>query len=218
MSDVKDVVKDKYGRAALRVVSGEAVERGDGARRPIAQRGADFAVREFREVVVERRLEGRAELIGERGSAVQHHAARARRRRDALERLADFIPQIITMILIAWVVKPLIYRRQDWLLSRWARRLLQKLDAGEATLRVPAGGKGVYRLDTDGPPHWMSSTLDEAVLWTGDPTKDHAFRERLAPEAYPRCCRAIRWLPGTSIAPGGPAAGAAGDASCRSAA
>lgn len=57
----------------------------------------------------------------------------------------------------------------------------QTLARAECTLRVPAGAKGVYRLETEGQPHWISSTLDEAVLWTGDPTKDHVFRERFAP-------------------------------------
>jgi hypothetical protein len=49
------------------------------------------------------------------------------------------------------------------------------------TLEVPAGAKGVYRLQLEGQPQWVSATLDEAVLWTGDPTRRHNFRERFAP-------------------------------------
>ena len=57
----------------------------------------------------------------------------------------------------------------------------QKLDHAECVIRVPAGPPGVYQLETDGQPHWISASLDEAVLWTGDPKKDHVFRERFAP-------------------------------------
>jgi hypothetical protein len=59
------------------------------------------------------------------------------------------------------------------------------LTDAEAILRVPAGGKGVYRLEAEGQPFWVSTTLDQAVLWTGDPTKDHVFRERFAPVFLP---------------------------------
>ncbi len=51
---------------------------------------------------------------------------------------------------------------------------------GECVVNVPAGAKGVYRLQVDGV-LWVSSSLDESVLWTGDPSKRHNFRERFAP-------------------------------------
>ena len=51
----------------------------------------------------------------------------------------------------------------------------------ECTVSVNAGLKGVYRLEPEGQPFWVSSTLDEAVLWTGDPHGEHVFRDRLAP-------------------------------------
>jgi hypothetical protein len=54
------------------------------------------------------------------------------------------------------------------------------LTRGEGVVNVPAGAKGVYRLQLDGV-LWVSSSLDESVLWTGDPTKRHNFRERFAP-------------------------------------
>jgi len=57
----------------------------------------------------------------------------------------------------------------------------QKLDHAECVIRVPAGAPGAYQLETEGQPHWISASLDEAVLWTGDPKKDHVFRERFAP-------------------------------------
>jgi hypothetical protein len=50
----------------------------------------------------------------------------------------------------------------------------------ECIVNVPAGAKGVYRLQVDGL-LWVSSSLDESVLWTGDPSKRHNFRERFAP-------------------------------------
>ena len=51
---------------------------------------------------------------------------------------------------------------------------------GECIVKAPAGAKGVYRLQVDGV-LWVSSSLDESVLWTGDPSKRHNFRERFAP-------------------------------------
>ncbi len=51
---------------------------------------------------------------------------------------------------------------------------------GECVVNVPDGAKGVYRLQVDGV-LWVSSSLDESVLWTGDPSKRHNFRERFAP-------------------------------------
>ena len=52
----------------------------------------------------------------------------------------------------------------------------------ECVMNVPPGAKGVYRLQLDGLLClWVSSSLDESVLWTGDPSKRHNFRERFAP-------------------------------------
>lgn len=65
------------------------------------------------------------------------------------------------------------------------------LERAECVLQAPAGTGGVYRLDTEGPPHWISSSLDESVLWTGDPRKDHVFRERFAPVF--QCVVPRRW-------------------------
>lgn len=55
-----------------------------------------------------------------------------------------------------------------------------ELQEAEYNLNVPAGLKGVYRLQAEGF-LWVSSSLDESVVWTGDPAKRHVFRERFAP-------------------------------------
>jgi len=53
-----------------------------------------------------------------------------------------------------------------------------KLEAGQATLEVPEGPAGVYQLDAR---HncWIETTLDRAVLWTGD-SEAHAVEGRRA--------------------------------------
>ncbi|NQT92984.1 MAG: hypothetical protein HQ559_09495 [Lentisphaerae bacterium] len=45
-----------------------------------------------------------------------------------------------------------------------------KLDRAESTLDIPAGPKGVYLLETD-KNVWISCTLNQSVVWTGEPGK-----------------------------------------------
>lgn len=64
---------------------------------------------------------------------------------------------------------------------------VQKIDGNEVKLAIPAGAKGVYvfepNVSDDGkivnPPVacWVGSTLDQAVVWTGD-SKGHAIEGR----------------------------------------
>ncbi len=67
----------------------------------------------------------------------------------------------------------------------------QPLAGASCRLEAKAGEKGVYKLELDGQPAWVSSTLDQSVLWTGDPAGAHAFRDRMAP-AF-QCTVPRRW-------------------------
>ena len=51
---------------------------------------------------------------------------------------------------------------------------------GVCAIAVPAGARGAYHVQADGLV-WLSSSLDQSVLWTGDPAGRNVFRDRQAP-------------------------------------